>query len=262
MRSARAAAASPSAEQLTSPRDRFLTVYGRRPVLEALADDRLQIDKVLVAASARGPEVAEIERLARARSVEVRRVAVSEVTRLSRNGRQDQGVAADVVAPSMRSLDDFTPAASSSSAVLVLDGLTNPQNVGMVLRTAVAAGIDGVVVPTSGVAALGPLVVKASAGVAFAAPILRARTATDAVDALRSRHGYRVYGLDARADRSLFDPVPFADRAAFVLGGEHAGLDVRVDERVAIPLSGDVDSLNVAVACGVLCFELVRRALA
>jgi len=250
--------------QLTSPRDRLLTVYGRRPVLEALADARLQVDKVLIADRARGPEVAEIERAARSRSVDVRRVPASEVTRLSRNGRQDQGVAADVVAPSMRSFEDFVPRGSTST-VLALDGITNPQNVGMILRTAVAAGVDGVVVPTSGVAALGPLVVKASAGMAFAAPILRARDAVGAVDALRSAHGYRIYGLDAGADRSLFDPVPFAERAAFVLGGEHAGIDVSVaalvDERVAIPLASGVDSLNVAVACGVLCFELVRRAV-
>ena len=134
------------------------------------------------------------------------------------------------------------------------------------LRTAVAAGVDGVVVPTSGVAALGPLVVKASAGVAFAAPILRARSAADAVQELRSAHGFRVYGLDGVAERSLYDPAPFADRAAFVLGGEHAGIDsslvAAVDELVAIPMATGVESLNVAVACGVLCFELLRRSLA
>jgi 23S rRNA (guanosine2251-2'-O)-methyltransferase len=180
--------------QLTSPRDRFLTVYGRRPVLEALADERLQVDKVLVADTARGPEITEIERLAKRRDVALQRAPAAEVTRLSRNGRQDQGVAADVVAPPMRSHDEFVPRASgsaSSSTVLVLDGLTNPQNVGMILRTAVAAGVDGVVVPTSGVAALGPLVVKASAGMAFDAPILRARSAADAIAALRVAHGYR-----------------------------------------------------------------------
>jgi 23S rRNA (guanosine2251-2'-O)-methyltransferase len=230
-------------------------------VLEALADERLHVDKVLIADGARGPEVAEIERHARRRSVPVRRAPAAEVTRLSRNGRQDQGVAADVVAPSMRAVDDFAPVAGQPSTVLVLDGITNPQNVGMILRTAVAAGVDGVVVPTAGVADIGPLVVKASAGVAFEAPILRARSAVDALSALRGTHGYRVYGLDASAERSLYDATPFAERAAFVLGGEHAGIgtDVTVDERVAIPLAGDVDSLNVAVACGVLCFELVRR---
>lgn len=180
---------------------------------------------------------------------------------MSRNGRQDQGVAADVVAPRMRSLDSYEPPPPPAPIeALVLDGITNPANVGMILRTAVAAGLDAVVVPTAGVADLGPLVVKASAGVAFRAPILRARTAAAAVEALRSTHGFRVYGLDADGDRSLFDDaMPFAERRAFVLGGEHEGVQVDVDERVRIPQPGDVASLNVSAAAAVLCFELVRR---
>jgi 23S rRNA (guanosine2251-2'-O)-methyltransferase len=180
---------------------------------------------------------------------------VRDVSRLSRNGRQDQGVAADVVAPAMRPLSEFTPA----STALVLDGITNPANVGMILRTATAAGIDAVVVPTAGVADLGPLVVKASAGVAFRAPIVRARTAAEGVAALRDEHGYRIYGVDPRGDRSLFDDAAFAARSAFVIGGEHEGYSVDVDERVSIPLTSGVESLNAAVAAGVLCFELVRR---
>ncbi|HEX7166674.1 MAG TPA: RNA methyltransferase [Acidimicrobiales bacterium] len=249
---------------MTSPRDRFLTVYGRRPVLEALADERMQVDKVLVADSARGPEIDGIVRAAKARAVELRRVPQHDVTRLSRNGRQDQGVAADVVAPAMRSLDEWTPPSrdgvdgDGAVVVVVLDGITNPQNVGMILRTATAAGVDGIVVPTAGVADLGPLVVKASAGVAFQAPILRSRHASDAVAVLRSL-GFRIYGLAADGDRTLFDPAGFASHSALVLGGEHAGLTVEVDEHVSIPMAGDVESLNVAVAAGVVCFELLRR---
>ena len=243
---------------MASPRDRFLTIYGRRPVLEALADESLTVDKVVLDERGRGPELAEIERVARRRGVDVRRASAADVTRLSRNGRQDQGVAADVIAPSMRSLEDFEPA--TSSRVLVLDGITNPANVGQILRTTVASGFDGIVVPTAGVADIGPLVVKASAGYAFRAPILRARTAADAVDALRDGHGFRIYGLDSRGGRSLFDDAaPFAGRSAFVLGGEHEGLSVSVHETVGIPMTSDVDSINVAAAAAVLCFELVRR---
>ncbi|HEX4979867.1 MAG TPA: RNA methyltransferase [Acidimicrobiales bacterium] len=246
---------------MTSPRDRFLTVYGRRPVLEALARRDLRVAKVLVSTAAQGPEVAEIERAAAVRGVEIRRVPPTEVTRVSRNGRHDQGVAADVEAASMRGLDEWLAVGPPDPAtVVVLDGVTNPQNVGMILRTATAAGADGVVVPTAGVADLGPLVVKASAGVAFRAPILRARTGAGAVDALRS-HGFRVYGLDPDARRSLYEQRPFADRSAFVLGGEHDGVRVEVDEVIGVPMAGGVESLNVAVAAGVVCFELLRRRL-
>lgn len=247
---------------MTSPRDRYITVFGRRPVLEALEDDALTVAKVLVADNARGPEITEIVRLADRRGIECRRTSPRDVTRVSRNGRQDQGVVADVEAPAMGPLEEWLDrvASSATTTVLVLDGITNPQNVGLVLRTATAAGIDGIVVPTAGVADIGPLVIKASAGIAFHAPIVRARSASGAVDELRAA-GFRIYGLDADADRSLYGHQPFADRSAFVLGGEHEGLSVDVDETVAIPMAGDVESLNVAVAAGVVCFELLRRRL-
>jgi 23S rRNA (guanosine2251-2'-O)-methyltransferase len=229
-------------------------------VLEALADDRLTVDKVLVADNAFGPQIAELMQAAERRGVEVRRVSPMQVTKVSRNGRQDQGVVADVVAPGLRRLD-ASNASTLAGPVLVLDGITNPQNVGMILRTAVAAGVAGIVMPRAGVPDLGPLVVKASAGVAFEAPVLRADDAASAVALLRDA-GFRVFGLVASSDRSLWDARPFPERSAFVLGGETGGLTVAVDEPLAIPMAGTVDSLNVAVAAGVLCFELLRRSLA
>ncbi len=251
----------PPGDHVASPRDRLLTVYGRKPVLEALADETLAIDKVVLATTATGPQVDALVGAARRRGVEVRRVAPAQVTRISRNGRQDQGVAADVVAPHLATLDDRLATLDGPAAMVLLDGITNPQNVGMIVRTAAGAGLDGIVVPRAGVAEIGPLVVKASAGVVFSAPILRAPDAAAAAASLRAA-GFRLYGLAAAADRLLFDPRPFAERAAFVLGAESTGLTVDVDERVAIPMAGTVESLNVAVAAGVVCFELVRRALA
>jgi 23S rRNA (guanosine2251-2'-O)-methyltransferase len=243
-----------------NPRDRFITIYGRKPVLEAISDERLQVEKVLLAENATGSQVSELLRIAGRRGIEVRRVSPTHVTRVSRNGRQDQGVVADVLAPGLRRLD-ATAAASLRGPVLVLDGVTNPQNVGLILRTAVAAGIAGVVLPRRGVPDLGPLVVKASAGVALDAPVLRVDDAAGAVDLLRTA-GFRVFGLGSTAERSVFDPQPFPDRSAFVLGSETSGISVDVDETIAIPMAGSVDSLNVAVAAGILCFELVRRNLA
>ncbi len=148
--------------------------------------------------------------------------------------------------------------------MLVLDGLTTPANVGMILRTATAAGLDGIVVPRRGVASIDPLVVKASAGVAFRAPILKAFTAGEAVAALKQR-GFHVVGLDADGDDDLFT-AHLPEPVAFVLGSETAGLspDVAdlVDTWVSIPMAAGVESLNVAAAGAVVCFELVRRARA
>ena len=242
-----------------SPKDRFVTVYGRKPVLEALDDLRLEVDKVLLAEGARGPAAREIIDAASRRGVRVQRATAQRVKVLAGNGRHDQGVLADVVAPKMRPL--ALGLEDRPRGVLLLDGITTPANVGMILRTATAAGMDGIVVPRRGVASIDPLVVKASAGVAFRAPTLRCATAAEAASQLRAA-GYPLFALDAGARQSIYT-VELPERAAFVLGGETAGVTDEVRQHVSgwlsIPMFAGVESLNVASAAAVLCFEVARR---
>jgi 23S rRNA (guanosine2251-2'-O)-methyltransferase len=248
-----------------SPRDTFITVFGRKPVIEALADPDLEVDKVVLARGARDRSAAEILRLADERGVRVLRDSAERVTRLSRSGRHDQGVVADVRAPRMATLDGWLEPLRSqpaeARAVLVLDGVTNPANVGMILRSATAAGLDGVVLPRRGTAEVGPLVIKASAGVAFRAPILRATTTEHALEALQEA-GFALLGLGAERARSLYE-WSFEARTAFVLGSETEGVTAQarpwIHDWVAIPMAGGVESLNVASAATVLAFELARR---
>ena len=244
-----------------SPKDRFVTVYGRKPVLEALDDPTLSVDKVVLADTARGPAAREILDAARSRGVAVQRATAQRVKVLAGNGKQDQGVLADVVAPRMKPLA-LALEEGSLRSVLVLDGITTPANVGMILRTATAAGIDGIVVPRRGVASIDPLVVKASAGVAFRAPVLRCGTSAEASALLRAS-GYPLHALDSHASDTIYS-ASFPARAAFVLGSETAGIteDVRphITSWLSIPMAAGVESLNVASAAAVLCFELVRRA--
>ncbi|GAA2689972.1 MULTISPECIES: RNA methyltransferase [Actinosynnema] len=242
-----------------SPKDRFVTVYGRKPVLEALDDPRLEVDKVLMAEGARGPAAKEILDAASRRGVRVQRATAQRVKVLAGNGRHDQGVLADVVAPRMAPL--ALALESRPRGVLLLDGITTPANVGMILRTATAAGVEGIVVPRRGVASIDPLVVKASAGVAFRAPVLRCGTAAEAAAQLRAA-GYPLFALDAAAKQSVY-AAELPERAAFVLGSETAGISDGVREHVtdwlSIPMAAGVESLNVASAAAVLCFEVVRR---
>ncbi|MBE9375849.1 RNA methyltransferase [Saccharopolyspora sp. HNM0983] len=245
-----------------SPKDRFVTIYGRKPVLEALGDLDLRVDKVILAEDVCGPVVQEIKEAAADRAVRVQRASAHRVKVLAGNGRHDQGVAADVVARRMRPLvDALADPAHAPGRLLLLDGLTTPANVGMILRTATASGIDGIVVPHRGVAAIDPLVIKASAGVAFHAPVLRTRTAAEAAELL-TEAGYPLYALDASAETGLFE-ADFGPRAVFVLGSETAGLSAEVQERIAqpigIPMHNGIESLNVASAAAVLCYEINRR---
>lgn len=257
----------PPAEQpgppASSPRDAFVTVYGRKPVLEALTDPTLTVDKVVAADRARGSSLDDILDAAATRGVAVQRASAHRVKVLAGNGRHDQGVLADVVAPRMRPLDAALAAGlgADHAGVLVLDGLTNPANVGMILRTVTAAGLDGVVLPRRGVPAIDPLVVKASAGVAFHAPVLRASTAQQACRRL-AEAGFAVLGLAGSGSASLYGSAP-PQRVGYVLGNETSGFsgDVRgeLTGRVSIPMAGGVESLNVASAAAVVCFEWARQ---
>lgn len=229
-------------------------VYGRQPVLEALRDPAVVVDEVLIARRGAGAGVvADVVALAESLDVPVRRVAPEKVGRVSGDPRNDQGVVALVVRPGIPELGPDVEA-----PVLVLDGITNPGNVGMILRTAVAFGVGAVVLPRAGVPDVGPLVVKASSGVALHAPVFSCGTAGEGVARLRGL-GFRVFGLAARPGAASLWSAALPEQVAFVLGNETHGLSVEVDELVSIPMAGGVESLNVAVAAGVLCAELARR---
>lgn len=244
-----------------SPKDRFITVYGHRPVQAALDDPDLAIDKVMIADGERGPAARLIESTARGRGIDVQRAPAHRIKLLSGNGKHDNGVLADVVAPGMRTLTAALDGPDRPSRVLLLDGVRTPSNVGMILRTATAAGLDGIVVPHRGVASIDPLVIKASAGVAFRAPVLRSGTAAEAARQLRDA-GFQLVGLAAHRDQSIFT-VELGPAVALVLGSETDGVTPHVAELitdwVTIPMPGAVESLNVASAAAVACFELVRR---
>jgi 23S rRNA (guanosine2251-2'-O)-methyltransferase len=235
------------------------------PVLEALRDDGVTVRRLLVARSARGDSVDDILAEAGRRGLKVTRVTPEKITRVSGNGRHDQGVVAEVAAPGLEDLDDWLArlGPGTRASLLVLDGVTNPANVGMIVRTATAAGLHGLVLPQAGTPEVGPLVIKASAGVAFDATILRAATALAAVEAM-TEAGFTVHGLRGERAEVLFE-AELADRACFVLGNETHGVSAAVGERVtswlSIPMSGGVESLNVASAAAVLAFEVTRRRL-
>lgn len=236
-----------------------LTLYGRKPALEALSDHSLAVHCVHLASSNRpGGIIAEITRLAERRGITIRHHDKQALSRISKNARQDQGVALDVLCPRFRRVEDLATSNVTQARVLALDGITNPQNVGMIVRSAVAAGIDGLLYPKRGVAALGPLVIKSSAGTVFKAPILQCATLSEGLKVL-AENGFQILTLDARGPLSLYDVEPAA-RAVFVLGGETEGISQAAqamsNQQVRIPMSNNVESLNVAVTAALVAFQL------
>ena len=238
---------------------RGLTLYGRKPALEALEDASLAIHCLHLADSNRPSSIiAQIIKVAESRVIAIRYHDRRALSRISKNGRQDQGVALDVVCPNFMPLDAFMVLPEKPRTILALDGVTNPQNVGMIIRSAVAAGVDGLLYPKCGIASLGPLVIKASAGNIFRAPIIRCDSTASAVSALQAK-GYQVATLVASATASLFE-FKAAENVICVLGGESDGIGQEVaalaDTRLTIPMANGVESLNVAVTAALVSFHL------
>lgn len=239
--------------------ERSLTVYGRKTVLEALRSAGVRCERLHLAHSNRAaPLLDEILTLASAQDAEIRYHTREELARISRHSREDQGVAADLEVAGYRQLADLLPWTPQPGATLLaIDGITNPQNLGMLIRSVTAAGSEGIVLPRHGGCDICPLTIKASAGTVFRAPLLRCDTLAPALSALRDS-GWMVCVLDASAPRSLFEPLDARGRV-FVLGSETTGVSAAVrelaDESWSIPMANGVESLNVAVSAALVAFR-------
>jgi 23S rRNA (guanosine2251-2'-O)-methyltransferase len=236
-------------------------VIGRRPVLEALRAGAAT--EVLVAEGARSTEgLRAILGQARAGGVPVRRVPLDLVEREARGARH-QGVAARVRVPPPLSETELSRRRWADDAlVLVLDGVTDPHNLGALARTAEAAGASALIVRRRRGARPTLAAIRASAGALLHLPVVEVANVTRSLERLRDR-GFWIAGLDASASTDLADSQPPPGPMALVVGSEGEGLTRLVreacDELAAIPLRGRVASLNVSVAAGIALFALVGR---
>lgn len=237
----------------------MLTIYGRKPVLEALEDSSIPCYRLHLANSNKPSGIIDtIIKTAEQRGIEINTIDKKALSRISRNGKQDQGVAADLLPLHYSQLTDFIShyTAKPGDRFIALDNVSNPVNVGMIIRSAAAAGVTAVVVPEKGCAELGPLVIKASVGTLFKCPIIRCGKITDAITALQQK-GVRCYALAADAKQSLFD-IGDDNPALFLLGNETEGIGsntaAMVDQQLRIPMQNNVESLNVAVTASLVAF--------
>ena len=234
-----------------------MIIFGINPVLEALRAGRVGEVRVAVRG---GGRILEVLALASDQGVPVRRVSEEALERGSQRGVH-QGVLADLKDARKYSVTDLVEGAAGPPLLIVLDGVEDPQNLGAILRTADAAGVDGLVRQTRRSAALGGAAAKASAGAVAHVRIADVVNIARALEELKAA-GVWTVGLVAEAD-TPYDSIDFTGPTAIVLGGEGAGIRRLVRERcdflAAIPMRGHVDSLNVSVAGGVALFEAVRQ---
>jgi 23S rRNA (guanosine2251-2'-O)-methyltransferase len=234
-----------------------MIVYGINPVLEALKVGR--VTSVWMAQGA-NPRLQQVADLARQKGVAVRSRDGQSLDRLAEGGVH-QGVVAELRDMGPLSVEDLVRDATGTPLIVVLDGIEDPHNVGAILRTADAAGVDGVIRQSRRAAPLGGVVAKASAGAIAHVKVADVVNIARAVEELKEA-GVWTIGLAGDAPKR-YDEIDFTVPSALVLGAEGDGLRRLVRERcdwlVSIPMRGQVDSLNVSVAAGVVLFEAVRQ---
>lgn len=236
---------------------KLITLYGRKPVLEALQDTTLQLFRLHMADSNRKEGILlEIERLANQRGLEIQTHGKRELSRISKNSQQDQGVALDIVMPGFQKAEDFLQELPSFFQLIAVDSITNPQNLGMIIRSVCASKITALLLPERGCAKLDALVIKASAGTLFKCPIIRCGNLAETLT-LFLKKNTSVCVLDSHSKHSLFDHHPDSS-IIYVLGNETEGVckEVRAlaSTTLAIPLQNGVESLNVAVTAALIAF--------
>ena len=239
-------------------------IEGRNPVREALRAGR-PVRRVLIAHGI--PErgtVAEIVAAARSAGVPVERVPRPVLDRIAA-GRVHQGVIAEAEPYRYRSWEDAASAATARGETLLLlalDGITDPGNLGSLLRSAEAAGTHAVLIPRRRASPVTPVVEKVSAGALEHLPIDRVTNLERALDRCKST-GIWVVGLESEAETTIWDCDLLTEPLVLVVGAEGTGLSrlisERADARVRIPMGGRVGSLNAAVAGAVALFEVRRR---
>lgn len=222
---------------------------------EALRAGR-ELDRILIAKGAGGPKVQEIIDLARQGSVPVR-FEPREALERAAKGSVHQGVIAFGAAQKYSTLADIEQA----KCVVLLDGVEDPHNLGAIIRSAHAAGVDAILIPDRRAAGITETVVKASAGAIEHMALVKIGNVRQEMEKLKEK-GYWIYGLDERGEES-YDQLTYNAPTVFVLGGEGKGLHEHVrkqcDAVVRIPMAGAIASLNVSVAAGVVLFEWRRR---
>lgn len=237
-------------------------IEGRNAVLEALRSG-VRLQKVLLAEGLKpNPATNEIVSLASEANVMIEHVARAVLDAQSVRGAH-QGVIAIATPFQYAALEDVIRAIEGRprALVVVLDHVTDPGNLGAIIRSVEVAGGSAVIIPRERSAGVGPIAHKASAGATSHLPVVRVVNIGQAIGALVDA-GMWVAGADERADADLWH-APLEGRLALVMGAEGAGLSRLVRERcdflVSIPVAGEVSSLNVAQATSVLAFEWVRR---
>ncbi|MFP4497744.1 MAG: 23S rRNA (guanosine(2251)-2'-O)-methyltransferase RlmB [Vulcanimicrobiota bacterium] len=241
-----------------------INIYGRHPVLEALKQG-VPLDKLYLKKGSNPKFVSQVKRLAGKQSTPISYVDEASLDRRTKNANH-QGVLARKAKRRYESLDEILEYAEKSNQpvfLLVLNEVQDPQNLGSLIRTAVCAGVHGIVIPKRRAARVTSTVSKVSAGAESHMKISIVTNISDTLEELKQK-GILVAGAEADGDISASE-FNYNGPVALVLGGEDKGLGQRVrntcDKVITIPIKNNISSLNVGVAGGILMFKIMEKRL-
>lgn len=237
-------------------------IFGTNPVFEALNSGR-EIDKILILEGARHSRLGQIISLAKKRGVHYSTVSRKKLDELSENGNH-QGVLAFAAAHEYSSVEDILDSAKALGEdpfVVIAEGLSDPHNLGSIIRSANAAGAHGVIIPKNRSVGLTGTVAKVSAGALEYTPVARVTNISAVIDKLK-KAGLWIAGTDLEGKEMHYE-ADLTGPIAVVIGSEGEGISRLVCEKcdflVKIPMLGQAESLNASVAAGVLMYEIVRQ---
>ena len=238
-------------------------IYGLRAVMEAIEAGK-EIDKLFIAKDLQGDLAAQLIGLAKQYHVVMQRVPMERINRITR--KNHQGVLAMMSAITYHRLDHIVPELYEAGLlpfIVILDGITDVRNFGAIARTCECAGVDAIVIPEHGSVSVGGDAIKTSAGALHHIPVCRVGSTAWAVKFLKE-NGYRVAAVTEKSEMSYVDG-DYTGPVALVMGAEDTGISegalAQCDTRVGIPMFGNIGSLNVSVAAGIMIYEVVHQRL-
>ena len=235
-------------------------IFGIRPVVEAIEAGR-EIEKLYIRKGADGQLMTELRDLCLRHRVRVQEVPVEKLNRLVRGNHQ--GVVAQIAAIAYVQLDDILERVPDDETplVVVFDGVTDVRNFGAIARSAECAGAHGLIAPLKNSAPVNAEAIRASAGALTTIPVCRVGSIRNTLKTLQAE-GFQVVAATEKSRKLLYD-ADLRRPTALVMGAEETGISKEVlklcDERLAIPLIGRIESLNVSAAAAVMLFEVVRQ---
>ena len=241
--------------------EKLSQIYGIRAIIEAIHSGET-IDKVFVQKGLKGDLFHELEGLLRKNGITHVYVPIEKLNRLSKNNHQ--GVIAKISPISFYTLENLVEdvlAKKEAPLFLLLDQLSDVRNFGAIIRTAECTGVDGIIIQKKGAAPVTADTIKTSAGAAFKVPIAKVDHIKDAVFYLQAS-GISVIAATEKTNNTIYD-VSFKEPTAIIMGSEDKGVSPSIikaaDKAAKIPLLGEIESLNVSVACAVFLYEAVRQ---